>query len=322
MIEIFSSCPRSTHVARSRYLGYVADVARWSERAGWAGVLVSSDNTLVDPWILAHVIVRTTEALRPLVAIQPAYMHPFCVAKQITSFAYLYGRRLSLDMNAGGSEHDLDALGDTAPRDARIARLIEYTRVVMGLLETGGPLTIDGAFYKTVGLKLTPQLPKSLLPELIVSGPPNLEVSGVGRRAVRVGIIARDRADHAWTIARSRFPEDRADHVERDESPYWMAPFHRYRTMCPYLVGTYGTIAREVSRYLSLGYETFILDVPSDPEELEHINVALALLNSRQSAVADRLANSGQSAVADTPTATVPTSSSLQLQAVPVSVLS
>jgi len=296
MIEIFSTCPRSTHVARSRYLEYVADAARWSERAGWAGVLVASDNSLVDPWLLAHVIVRHTESLRPLVAIQPAYMHPFCVAKQITSFAYLYGRRLSLDMYAGGPEHDLDALGDTAPLDARVDRLIEYTRIVMTLLETGGPLTVDGTFYKIVNLKLTPPLPKSLRPEVIVSGTPNID-AGMGRPAVRIGIIARDRADHAWTIARSRFPEDRVDHVENGDSPLWMAPFQHYRTMCPYLVGTYDAVAREVSRYLSLGYETFILDVPSDPEELEHINVAFAqalaqpgdTVNSRQFAVADGL---------------------------------
>jgi alkanesulfonate monooxygenase len=283
MIQIFSTCPRSSHVARSRYLGYVADVARWTERAGWAGTLVSSDNSLVDPWILSHVIVRNSESLRPLVAVQPAYMHPYCVAKQITSFAYLYGRRLSLDLNVGAPDNDLDALGDTAPRDRRVARLVEYTHIVTALVETGGPLTTDGAFYKTVNLRLTPPLPKSLRPEVIVSGPPDIDL-GMGRRAVRVGIIARDRADHAWTIARSRFPEDRVDQAGQDESPYWMAPFHRYRTRCPYLVGTYDTIAREVGRHLSLGYETFILDVPSDPEELEHVNLAFARANSPQSA--------------------------------------
>ena len=294
MMQIFSTCPRSSHVARSRYLEYVADVARWTERAGWAGTLVSSDNSLVDPWILSHVIVRNSEALRPLVAVQPAYMHPYCVAKQITSFAYLYGRRLSLDLHAGAPDNDLDALGDTAPHDRRVARLIEYTEIVMRLLETGGPLTIDGAFYKTLNLKLTPPLPTSLRPEVIVSGTPKVE-AGIGRPAVRIGIIARDRADHAWTIARSRFPEDRVHHVENGDSPLWMAPFHRYRTLCPYLVGTYDTIAREIGRYLSLGYETFILDVPSDPEELEHINVAFGhSMNSRQSAVSDGLTPSLQ----------------------------
>ena len=44
-----------------------------------------------------------------------------------------------LDMNPAGPEHDLDALGDTAPRAARVARAIEYTRIVTELVETGGP---------------------------------------------------------------------------------------------------------------------------------------------------------------------------------------
>ena len=118
---------------------------------------------------------------------------------------------------------------------------------------------------------------------------------GWGSRGARGGRLVGDTLRHAWTIARSRFPEDRVDHVENGDSPLWMAPFHRYRTLCPYLVGTYDTIAREIGRYRSLGYETFILDVPSDPEELEHINVAFGhAMNSRQSAVADGLTPSLQ----------------------------
>jgi len=318
MIEIFSTCPPSTNIARSRYLEYVADVARWSERAGCTGILVYSDNSLVDPWMLSHVIVQSTTALCPLVAVQPVYMHPYCVAKQITSFGYLYGRRLYLNMVAGGFKNDLEALHDTTPHDLRYARLIEYTAIVMRLLENGGPVTFDGAFYKTVNLKLTPPLSKPLLPGVFVSGssdagveaaksmhataikypkPANEEerpAGGVGRLGIRVGIIARDRGDHAWTIARSRFPEDRRGQLTHElamkvsdsfwhkqlsemgtaaeESPYWLVPFQNYKTMCPYLVGSYDTVAHELRRYIALGYDTFILDVPADPEELEHIN--------------------------------------------------
>jgi alkanesulfonate monooxygenase len=321
MIEIFSTCPPSSNIARSRYLECVADVARWSERAGCTGILVYSDNSLVDPWMLSHVIVQNTSTLCPLVAIQPVYMHPYWVAKQITSFGYLYGRRLFLNMVAGGFKNDLEALNDQTPHDLRYARLIEYTAIVTRLLENGGPLTFDGAFYKTVNLKLAPPLSKTLLPGVFVSGSSEAGLdaakamgataikypkpageeerpsNGVGRLGIRVGIIARERSDHAWTIARSRFPEDRrgqlthelamktSDSVwhtqlsdmsaEADEaSPYWLVPFQNYKTMCPYLVGSYDRVAHELGRYIALGYQTFILDVPSDPEELEHINMA------------------------------------------------
>jgi len=298
VIEIFSSCPLSTDVARARYLEYVADVARWSERAGWTGILVHSDNRLVDPWMLSHVIVRNTEALCPLVAVHPVYMHPYWVAKQITSFGYLYGRRLSLNMVAGGCTTDAEALNDTTPRDLRDARLVEYTAIVMRLLANGGPLTGTGAFYKKVNLRLTPPLSKSLLPRVFVSGPGDaaLDVanlmgataitcpkpageeqrpaSGVARLGIRVGIIARDRRDHAWTIARSRFPEDRRLTHDDEENPYWLAPFHNRRTTCPYLVGSYDAVAGELRRHIARGCHTFVLDVPLDPEELEHVNTA------------------------------------------------
>jgi alkanesulfonate monooxygenase len=329
MIQIFSTCPPSTNIPRARYLACVADVARWSERAGCAGILVESDNRLVDPWMLSHVIVQATSSLCPLVAVQPVYMHPYWVAKQITSFGYLYDRRLFLNLVAGGFKNDLEALNDTTPHDLRYARLLEYSAVVMRLLDNGGPLTFDGAFYRSVNLKLTPPLSKRLLPGVFVSGssdggldavktmgatairypkPADEEerpANGAARLGIRVGIIARDRGDHAWSIARSRFPEDRRSPLTHElgmkvadsfwhkqlsamgaaveEGPYWLGPLQNYNAMCPYLVGSYDTVVRELRRYIALGYETFILDVPSDPEDLEHINTAF---NRAQLAVA------------------------------------
>jgi alkanesulfonate monooxygenase len=194
---------------------------------------------------------------------------------------------------------------------------VEYTTIVMRLLENG-PVSVDGAFYKTSNLKLSPPMAKGLLPGVFVSGsseagleaaramgataikypkPAHEEerpAQAVMSLGVRVGIIARERSDHAWAIARSRFPEDRRGQLTHElamkvsdsfwhrelsemgsgaaeESPYWLVPFQNYKTMCPYLVGSYDVVAREVGRYIALGYRTFILDVPQDPEDLEHI---------------------------------------------------
>ena len=55
-------------------------------------------------------------------------------------------------------------------------------------------------------------------------------------------------------------------------NPYWLGPFQNYKTFCPYLVGSYDDVGRELSRYIALGFETFILDVPASAEELEHIS--------------------------------------------------
>jgi alkanesulfonate monooxygenase len=47
-------------------------------------------------------------------------------------------------------------------------------------------------------------------------------------------------------------------------------PFENYKTFCPYLVGDYGTVSDEHALYVAAGYEPFILDIPSNQEELSH----------------------------------------------------
>jgi alkanesulfonate monooxygenase len=319
MIDLFSTCPPSTGVDGAVYRERVARVAQWSEEAGCKGILVYSDNSLVDPWLLSHIIVQNTAGLSPLVAVQPVYMHPYWVAKQVASFAHLYGRRFHLNMVAGGFVNDLEALNDTTPHDSRYARVVEYTTIIMRLLSEAAPVTYVGSFYSVLKLKLTPSPPAALMPAVFVSGssdagvaaarmlgatavkyprPPDEEQfppADLGEAGIRVGIIARDSEAAAWAIARQRFPEDRKGQLthqlamrvsdsswhkelsaepEIGESPYWLVPFRNYKTMCPYLVGSYERVARELARYISLRCRTFILDVPPDREELDHTTVA------------------------------------------------
>ncbi len=231
-LEVFSTCPQAADWDRSAYVQRVIDVARWSERWGCRGILVYSDNRQLDPWLISHIILQHTTKLCPLVAVQPIYTHPYTVAKWVTTFAHLYGRRIYLNMVAGGFKNDLTALNDPTPHDKRYDRLVEYTLIIRQLLEGAGPVTLDGDFYAVKGLQLTPPLPPELFPGLFVSGSsdagrraaqaigatavkypkaPNEETEpdeGVGA-GVRVGIITREDGDEAWTVARARFPEDR-----------------------------------------------------------------------------------------------------------------
>ena len=231
-VQLFSTCPSSA-ISPDRYIENVIRAARWSEDAGCAGILVYTDNSLVDPWLVSQVIVDCTESLAPLVAVQPAYMHPYSVAKMVSSIGFLYGRRVFLNMVAGGFKTDLASLGDRTPHDARYDRLVEYTRIIHRLLEGGSPVTSEGRFYQTVDLALNPALPPELFPGIFISGsseaglaaaraigatavkypePPercslNSEVNG--KFGVRVGIITRESGDDAWDVALERFPVDR-----------------------------------------------------------------------------------------------------------------
>lgn len=237
-IEVFATCPQSADHTSQTYLEHLRNVARWSEDHGCKGILVYSDNRLIDPWLVAQEILTHTTSLCPLVAVQPIYMHPYSVAKMVASFGYLYDRRIYLNMIAGGFKNDLVALNDTTSHDRRYDRLREYTFLIKELL-AGGPVTYKGEFYEVSHLKLTPILPKALLPGIFMSGSSEAGLEAcraVGGTAikypkssseettdadeampcgVRLGIIAREDEQEAWEIAYRRFPEDRRGQVTR-----------------------------------------------------------------------------------------------------------
>lgn len=315
-IQLFSTSPQSKDLSREAYLTEVIKIAQWSEDAGCVGILVYTDNGLVDPWLVAQVILENTRFIAPLVAVQPVYMHPYTAAKMVSSLSYFYDRRIYLNMLAGGFKNDLIALGDDTPHDDRYLRTTEYTQIMQGLL-SGEAVTLEGKYYQVKNLKLSPTLAPELYPGVLISGSSEAGLaashainataikypkpSGEEQEqneplapGVRVGIIARDSNEEAWQVANERFPEDRKGQIAHSlamkvsdshwhkqlsevggeasaKNPYWLGPFKNYKTFCPYLVGSYKEVADELSSYLKLGFETFILDIPASQEELKHI---------------------------------------------------
>src|SRR5260370_13899124 len=169
-VRVFSTAPQSADFDPPAYLPRLAQVARWSEDAGWGGILIYTDNSLIDPWLAAQVVIESTKSLCPLVAVQPVYMDPYFVAKMTASLGYLYGRRIYLNMVAGGFRGDLLALCDETPNDERYARLSEYTTIIKELLSNGKQYTMNGKYYKVKDLSLKPPFPEQLSPGIFVSG--------------------------------------------------------------------------------------------------------------------------------------------------------
>lgn len=320
-VELFSTCPHSTGGEPADYPQRIAEVARWSEAAGCTGILVYTDHSLLDPWLVAQRIIAATTALCPLVAVQPVYMHPFSVAKIVTTLAHLYGRKVYLNMVAGGFINDLASLGDGTPHDRRYDRLTEYTLIIMQLLSGPSPVTYPGEFYTIDRVTLAPRLPGDLFPGVFVSGssaaglaaaqalgataiqypePPRslrpVADLPAKKNGVRIGIIARADSDEAWRVAHERFPEDRRGqlthqlamktsdsqwhrHLSRatddgSQGPYWLLPFRNYKTFCPYLVGSYEEVGRELAAYIGWGSTTFIVDIPRCERDLHDTRLA------------------------------------------------
>lgn len=330
-IEVFTTCPATltdTHgVERpgfymeggSFYRDRVIEATQWTEDCGFDGMLVYIDNSLVNNWSVAQMVMEHSETLTPLIATQPVYMHPYWVAKSIATFSHIYGRRIALNMLAGAFRGDLIALGDPTPHDRRYDRMTEFTQILQQLLDgSGKAVTYEGEFYQIKNLKVQPSIDKDMAPIVLMSGSSEAglataktldavavrypePVSFYEERplekgidyGIRMGIIARDDAEEAWKIAEARFQEDRRGQVvhqmamkasdskwhkdltaikqeELTEAfPYWLTPFHNYKTFCPYLVGDFDRISSIVARYIQVGFRTFITDIPLTLEELE-----------------------------------------------------
>ncbi len=231
MIKIFSTAPQSADVPDgSSFRREVDRIAAWSENAECAGILIYTDNRLVDPWLVSQLVLQSTRRLCPLVATQPMYMHPYSVAKMIASFYYLYGRQTYLNMVAGGFKNDLVSMGDPTPHDERYARLQEYVTVIQELLREQRPVSFSGRYYRIEKLQLRPPLPREFLPGVLLSGSsdagrataealgavpvmypgPSQEYARLGKpqvnTGVRIGIIADSDRERAWDLAYRRFP--------------------------------------------------------------------------------------------------------------------
>lgn len=231
-MKIFTTAPPSVRFHPRAYLDRVAETATWHEEAGIAGMLIYTDNSLIDPWTVAQAALERTRHFVPLVATQPLYMHPLTAARKISSLGFLYGRKVALNLVAGGFVRDLAQLGDHTEHDLRYDRLQEYTSIIMALLR-GETTTFSGTYYQVENLALSPQLPPDLIPELFLSGASDACIAAattlVATRlsytkplaqiapapatsaaiGLRLGIIARPDRETAWQAARARFPADR-----------------------------------------------------------------------------------------------------------------
>jgi len=222
-LRVFPAIPRNPNAAE--HVDELMRVARFGESIGLEGPLLFAGNdTLVEPWAMAQHILAHTRKISPLIAVNPLYMHPFTVAKFVSSFALLYRRKIYLNMITGTATSDLAGLGERRTHEERYSRLGEFIVIVRDLLASPRPITFQGEFYATHNLQLRAGLPHALMPEFLIAGqsddarrvaaqtgclrmqmlPPDLE-QGVSAFGLNFGIFARERRDEARHEAKRLF---------------------------------------------------------------------------------------------------------------------
>jgi alkanesulfonate monooxygenase len=226
-IRVFTISPRT--LGLEKYWKELQETVTWSGHFNCTGILIFTGNdTYIDPWLVAQMVLEKTSDVSPLIAVNPVYMHPFTAAKMISSFAHLYQRRVYLNMVTGTAISHLEALGDSVSHDDRYQRLQEYVQIIRSLLEGSRPVTFHGRFYTVDHLQLYSAFPKELLPEFVLAGQSPAarsacdEIAAVGMhmlqsrladavaetRGIHFGMIARPDDAAAWKAAQRLFPPD------------------------------------------------------------------------------------------------------------------
>jgi alkanesulfonate monooxygenase len=225
IVSVFVISPRTTGL--DAYWNDVHNTIRWSEQHECTGMLIFTGNDVyLDPFSVAQFLLERTKRLSPLIAVNPVYCHPFTAARMIASLAFIYRRKIFLNMVTGTALSHLESLGDSLTHDARYERIGEYISIIKALTSNPRPLSVDGRVYKTCNLQLPFCISPELKPEFVLAGQSSAAQSvcettgatgmemlsskldhGVNRgRGIHFGVVTRPEKDQAWQVARRLYP--------------------------------------------------------------------------------------------------------------------
>lgn len=214
-------------------VGYLTQVARAAEQAGFTALLAPVGLGCVDPWIIATAVAQHTERIGFLVAFRPGFASPTLLAQQADAFRRFAGGRLALNVVTGGDPAEQLAYGDRLAHDERYDRTDEVMAVLRELLAGRGG-DIDGRYVRTEGAALVDPATEYPVPLYLGGASPAAEavsarradvqlywgeappalaarierLDGLAARAgrvlrhgLRIHVIARDTAARAWEEA-------------------------------------------------------------------------------------------------------------------------
>ncbi|MDB6139197.1 MAG: class flavin-dependent oxidoreductase, partial [Verrucomicrobiaceae bacterium] len=209
----------------------IQEVVSLSDKHGLSGVLYFEGNDVaISPWLAGQFTFASSQTMSPIVAVNPAFMHPFTAAKMVSGFAVMYGRRTYLNMITGTALSYLEALAANLSHDDRYLRLQEYAEIIRALFEAQGqPVTYSGKYYQLENAKLEVPLPTDLHPEFFIAGQSEgalrtakaigachmcmlaaglAEALPEGTKGMHYGVLARPTQEEAWEAAQQLFPPD------------------------------------------------------------------------------------------------------------------
>jgi len=312
------------------YLDFVKETIVLTEKHGYTGSLIYYNHYMADPWIVASYMLEHSNNIIPLVATQPNALPPHSVAKIIQSFHAIYNRKVNINLITGNNTREIDEINDIREHSFRYERMEEYASCLKQILalESNSKVNFNGKYYKYTNLYMEPQVNVEFLPEIFLAGASKeaLNVSesfadvsltrpgpikeftnkyknsyGINKLGIRVGIIARERNEDAWEVAKSRFPKSRIGKIkaiakstnetiinnkeiatlavnkEIYDDVYWMGAYLSNNNN-PYLVGSFEEVSNYLNLYLKTGVNCILICDLYKEEDFEYTSEVIRRL--------------------------------------------
>jgi F420-dependent oxidoreductase-like protein len=155
-------------------------LARTVEDCGYAGLYRSDHFTnptgpvldALELWTSLTWLADNTSRVEfgPLVS-PVSFRHPVITAWQASAVDSLAGGRLQLGIGAGWQEREHEIHGfELLETGRRFARFEEGLEVIILLLQSGGPVSFDGEFYRLQDAVLMPRSPRPGGPPIVIGG--------------------------------------------------------------------------------------------------------------------------------------------------------
>lgn len=141
----------TTKGARESTFPYLKQVAQAADQLGYAGVLIPTGKSCVDPWVVGSALATHTSKLKFLIAVRPGITKPTVAARMAATLDQVSNGRLLINVVAGGDPVELAGDGIFASHKERYEETDEFLDIWRNLLagntvdHEGKHLTVKGA---------------------------------------------------------------------------------------------------------------------------------------------------------------------------------
>lgn len=143
----------TTKGGRETNFPYLKQIAQATDELGYAGVLIPTGKSCLDPWVLASALATHTSKLNFLIAVRPGLTKPSVAARMTATLDQVSNGRLRINVVAGGDPVELAGDGLFSSHSERYEETDEFLDIWRELL-AGEKVDYQGKHLEVKGGEL------------------------------------------------------------------------------------------------------------------------------------------------------------------------